>query len=171
MHTLLAPYLTPIGANGGLYSSVSVSANMTSTASSSAVPASVATGPITTSFQPLVANLYLLLRALVDRGMTVLVANVLERDRIASTSSVSGGGGYTGLGGRSVSMAGPALSVRLPVGTGASSGSDVFDIVLVLSRVEGADSDLHSVFTADIALRPPQFNARPSTCELRIAKI
>eukprot|EP01034_Spumella_vulgaris_P029293 gene29293-36318_t len=185
MHALLAPCLTTGTAPGGLYSSASVSANMVSN-TSTAVP-SVSGGPLPTSFQPLIANLYLLLRSLVDKkGMTVLVANVLEsRDSRALTSTYStsapggsggGGGASYAAGGRNVSMtAGPsAASGRLPVGTGASSSSDLYDIVLVLSASDGGEqkeSELFSVFNADIALRPPQYAARPSSCELRIAKI
>lgn len=152
--------------------------------SSTAAAAASASVPIAVHFQPIVASLYAVLRGFAGGGVTVLVTNVLEKSR--------------GRGPGSAAAAAAAPSAA-PCGTG-SMPPDVFDHCIVMSSnnnssnsstsgdgVVGQSSsdscftageftlvlvlDCYLVFLLVLALRPPQFNGRPSQCELRIPRI
>ncbi len=123
MHQLLAPYASPPPDKFG--GSASVSANM--------VPSTLVAQ---TTFQPLAAQLYLLLRSLVAAGMTVLVTNVLEKDRAGGSTYNSTGGSTLSRGGNSGAPQWTALKLPIGTGSGGGNGADLFDIVLVLSSGE-----------------------------------
>ncbi len=132
LHHLVAPYLTP--SDSGRSTSVSAAFQP------------LGGGVVAVNCQPLVTQLMLLLRALVAAGATVLVTNVLEKERAGASLSV---------GGRSSSVGGGApqqwTTLRLPQGTG-SAGTDMSDLVLVLSRNEAQDSPTETSFTASESL-------------------